>query len=111
MSFQDELEHFKQLEGVTTANKWFLPLVWAAKMISQVNAEKYKVTRIFSSSLGRGQIFNVDEQATEEGMIPAPAATAVMSEVSNHPSHQSPPISLFILGDFLTPMRWRCHPL
>ena len=32
---QDELEHFKQLEEVTTANKWFLPLVWAAKMISQ----------------------------------------------------------------------------
>ena len=34
---QDELEHFKQLESVTTANKWFLPLVWAAKMISQVS--------------------------------------------------------------------------
>ena len=31
-------------------------------------------------------LLNVDDQATEEGMIPAPAATAVMSEVSNHPS-------------------------
>ena len=45
LSIQDELEHFKQLEGVTTANKWFLPLVWAAKMISQAtdkDAENYK---------------------------------------------------------------------
>ena len=50
------------------------------------NAEKYKKnTRIFKNVTNE-YFQNVDEQATEEGMIPAPAATAVMSEVSNHPT-------------------------
>ena len=50
------------------------------------NAEKYKKnTRIFKEATNE-YFQNVDEQATEEGMIPAPAATAVMSEVSNHPN-------------------------
>ena len=30
---QDELEHFSRLETKTTANKWFLPLVWAGNMV------------------------------------------------------------------------------
>lgn len=51
---EDELEHFSRLETKTTANKWFLPLVWAGNMVGD---------------------------ATEKGEILAPVAAVVMAEV------------------------------
>lgn len=49
------MELFQRLEVQTTANKWFLPLVWAARLVGR---------------------------ATEDGMIVPPAASAVMGEVA-----------------------------
>jgi len=51
---EDELEEFRKLDEIISANKWFLPLVWVAKMI------------------GSG---------VEEGHILAPTAGALMEEV------------------------------
>ena len=49
------MEVFQRLELQTTANKWFLPLVWAARLVGR---------------------------ATEDGMIVPPAASAVMGQVA-----------------------------
>ena len=51
---QDELENFRKLDEKTSANKWFLPLVWAGKMIGD---------------------------GVEAGYIHAPTAGEIMDEV------------------------------
>merc|ERR1712243_538919 len=51
---EDEFRHFLSLDSVTTANKWFLPLVWAGRMVGE---------------------------ATQEGNILPPTASALMKEV------------------------------
>ena len=53
---EDELEEFRKLDGKISANKWFLPLVWVAKMI------------------GAG---------VEDGHISIPKAGTLMKEVGN----------------------------